>query len=196
MINSQQYINQALINKENGMPSSHDLIDFIKKVEARYDITIFDAIKIERPIHEDVLINVIVDTREDSRPLISELQSQTVLGEIYAECYGEFCSTDIESLEAIVQNKLYSEISDFVSERFLPIWNLQTIHSTFIFFLWNEYDCNRMKNFTEQIEEEINSVFWSKDTFGYLTEFRIKVLFDSKENLDKNFNGSFRAYFE
>ena len=196
MLNSQRYINQALSNKENGIPSSHELIEFIKKVEEKYSITIVDAIKIERPIHEDVLVNIITDTRKDARPLISELQSQTVLREIYKECYDAFCSTDVESLEALIQNKLYSEITDFVSDRFLPIWNLQAFNSNFIFFLWNDYDCDRMKNFTNQIEEEINSVFWSKETFGYLSEFRIKVSFDSKENLDKNFAGSFRAYFD
>ena len=196
MLNSQRYINQALSNKENGIPSSHELIEFINKVEEKYGISIVDAIKIERPIHEDVLVNIITDTRKDSRPLISELQSQIVLREIYKECYDKFCSTDVESLEALVQNKLYSEITDFVSDRFLPVWNLQAFNSTFIFFLWNDYDCHRMKNFADQVEEEINSVFWSKETFGYLSEFRIKVSFDSKENLDKNFGGSFRAYFD
>jgi len=100
------------------------------------------------------------------------------------------------SLEDIVVNKLQTQLNDFISDRFLPIWNLQRMNSTFLFFLWNQYDTDRMRDFTTQIENEVNEYFWLMENHGYITEFRIKVEFDSKENLDKNFNGSFRAYFD
>ena len=195
-MNSHKYISQALSHKKHGISKDHELIEFIKAVELHYNTTILDVIKTERPIHQDILIEIITDKHTDSQPFRTDTNSHNVLKETYQKCYNQICTTDFFSLEDIVLDKLQTELNDFISKRFLPVWNLQLMNTTFLFFLWNQYDADRMKGFTNQIENEVNNYFWSLENHGFMNKFRIKVNFDSKENLDKNFNGNFRAYFD
>ena len=179
-MNSHKYINQALSNHKHGVSKDHELYDYIKEVELYYNTSIVDAVKTERPIHKDVLIEIITDKHTDCQPFRSDTNSHNVLKEIYTKCYNQLCATDFMALEDIVVDKLQADLNNFISLKFLPVWNLQRMGSTFLFFLWNQYDADRMKDFTTQIENEVNEYFWSMENHGYMTKFRINVEFDSK----------------
>ncbi len=192
-----KYIDKALSNKENGISPNHELYEFIRKTELKFNTKILEAVKINRPIHKDVLIKIITEKHSDCQPFRSNNNYENTLRAIYKDCYNDdSCSTDYTSLEDIILLKLEKKLIDFISEKYLPIWSLQRINNTFIFFLWYQDDANRMKKVINEIGNDVNNYFWSMKNYDCISKFRIKIEVDSKENLDSNYNGSFREYFD
>ena len=77
-------------------------------------------------------------------------------------------------------------------------WCIQKHHTASI-FVFGLYDCDTVYN--QQQSEKVQKVYFDLlsgyDEFNYLEKSEsLKVIFDTKENFDKNYNGSWRNYFD
>lgn len=115
--------------------------------------------------------------------------------DIWVDYYYWFSTEYMSLIVSKIQKKL---IEDVLSKYKIKanIWDIHT--GTFGIVVFYDTDFNKMINLQNGISEEIKNEIYSKvkqlDEFDFYKEEYIS--FDSKENLDKNFQGNLYYYFK
>lgn len=103
------------------------------------------------------------------------------------ECVSRACYTFLKT----DADRIISEFSN------IPIWKIDGFYRSLVVFLKTENDIRlRCADGTcERISNRCFDAVKPYDEFGYLSAKSFRLEFDSKENLDKNYNGSFFNYW-
>lgn len=115
---------------------------------------------------------------------------------------GDFhMSYSVFSKVAIVEclNKLKDSGVESLKEKYLPkgIWEIAINHGSIIVFYLTEAErlANEVSGLNDQIRNELTDLARQHDEFGYLDKDSFYFASDSKENLDKNYGGSWHDYY-
>jgi hypothetical protein len=88
------------------------------------------------------------------------------------------------------------EVERVIKVKFSAVWDVFTSFGKLFVFYYSDSDIinNEGNGISKAITEEYFSIVKKNDELNYLTIDNIWLKFDSKENLDKNYNGSFQNY--
>ena len=80
--------------------------------------------------------------------------------------------------------------------KYPAVWKVISIFSSTVVFYYSDSDIvpNEQKGLSEKIVNDYYSVLKKYDDLNYFTRENIQVKFDSKENVDKNYEGSLFYY--
>jgi hypothetical protein len=80
--------------------------------------------------------------------------------------------------------------------KYRAIWQVISMFSSMVVFYYSDSDIalNEQKGMNEKIISDYYSVLKKYDELNYFTRENIQVKFDSKENVDKNYEGSLFYY--
>ena len=98
------------------------------------------------------------------------------------------------ALGQFVKNNANQLTSEFSKAK---VWNISQDFEEIIVFLQTDNDIKNCKanGDTEKIRKRCHELAKNYDEFGYLTNKNFHLRFDSKENLDKNYQGNLFYYF-
>jgi hypothetical protein len=92
--------------------------------------------------------------------------------------------------------KAADEVQQRVKEKFPTVWDIFTEHFGSVVFYYSDLEIaqNESSGITKLITEDYYATLKKNDELGYVTKENIWLEFDSKENLDKNYQGNLFYY--
>jgi hypothetical protein len=92
--------------------------------------------------------------------------------------------------------KAEKEVKDFIKVKYSVVWDVLTMFSNSVIFYYVDSDIatNESKGISEAITNDYFSILKKYDDLNYFRRENICLKFDSKENLDKNYEGNFFYY--
>lgn len=208
---------QILRNKIKLIPIYEELKDWLKE---RFEIIvynfIFEKIKYNNPENRyqlNILLALTNDfnkmlnykNKKDKQEEISqkfyELATKYDYGNIETIkdvwiCYNDFSA----EIKADVNNQTYKHIGKHLEEKYnkYSLWRICTLFTTVTVFFQNEIDVqiNKEKGICEKIRQDYLETLKKHDEFNVYNLNEFVMEFDSKENLDKNYNGNLYYYFK
>jgi hypothetical protein len=92
--------------------------------------------------------------------------------------------------------KAKKEVKESLKDKYSFIWNVISPFSGSVVFYYDNQDVETYKNngISRQITDEYYSILKKYDELNYFTKENICLTFDSKENLDKNYEGNLFYY--
>ena len=83
-----------------------------------------------------------------------------------------------------------------IKSEYPVVWDVYGVFDSLIVFYCsdNEIEENRKSGVTEAIQNRYYEAVKQFDEMNYFTRGKLEIKFDSKENLDKNFDGSLYNY--
>ena len=193
-------------NIKNGV-HNHEFTNLIQWIKSEFDIDVFNVIYDE--VRQDKMprLNFILKNTNDLklfRDKVGILDNSKVTpyfeknhpdSEKY-KTKGVYIIT--ESFENACLTKISQEAEELkqtLSNKHSEIWMIQQMYLNFIVFTYQEDQIKLVK----PLENELHQIFFETlkpyDEFGFLDIRKVNIHFDSKENLDKNYGGSWMRYF-
>lgn len=118
-------------------------------------------------------------------------------GEKYPETVLGFLA--LETIEIIAAyEKADQEIRD-LQKQFPEIWSMtkNSIYWTIFYYTDHQWKDNEANGNTRKLKDAILAALRKHDTFGFVDERSLKyILFDTKQNLDENYQGNMYYYFK
>lgn len=92
--------------------------------------------------------------------------------------------------------KSSNEVKDFIKKKYSVVWDVLTLFSDSVIFYYSNSDIaiNESKGISEAIASDYYEILKKHDELNYFSRENIRIKFDSKENLDKNYQGNFLYY--
>jgi hypothetical protein len=92
--------------------------------------------------------------------------------------------------------KAAKEVKEFVKKKYPVAWDVLAMFSSSVVFYFSDSDIasNENNGTSKAIANDYYSILKKYDELNYFTRENISLKFDSKENLDKNYAGSFYYY--
>lgn len=90
------------------------------------------------------------------------------------------------------------EVRRLVKSKYPTVWDVISMFSRAVVFYYadSEIALNKQSGMSEKIIDDYYSVLRNYDELNYFTRDNLRVRFDSKENLDKNYAGSLAYYIK
>ncbi len=111
-------------------------------------------------------------------------------------CYNDF---SVE-MKTDINNRAYSSIGKQIKEKYAQysLWNIYTAFSSVVVFFYNEkVICRNSENgISNMIRYDYFTALKVLDEFDVYSSDNFVMTFDSKENLDKNYQGNLYYYFK
>lgn len=99
----------------------------------------------------------------------------------------------IEANDAIPEEKIHELKAQIANP---AIWEISRCFDTATFFLFTVKQLNQLTTHVRMEYDKLyNDLARGYDTYGYFARTKIDVAFDSKENFDKNYGGSWFNYY-
>lgn len=88
------------------------------------------------------------------------------------------------------------EVAAQIKRRYPVVWDVISVFSSSVVFYYADTDIgvNENNGISKAIRDTYYSILKKYDEFNYFTEENISLKFDSKENLDKNYQGNLFYY--
>jgi hypothetical protein len=101
-----------------------------------------------------------------------------------------------DEVKITVCQKAAKEAEHVIKEKFSAVWDVFTSFGRSFVFYYSDSDItnNESNGISKAITEEYYSIVKKYDELDYFTIDNLLPKFESKENLDKNYNGSFQNY--
>ena len=92
--------------------------------------------------------------------------------------------------------KAAKEVKNFLKRKYSVVWDVISIFSGSVVFYYSDFDIaiNENNGISKSIANDYYNILKKYDELNYFTREKISIKFDSKENLDKNYAGSFFYY--
>jgi hypothetical protein len=92
--------------------------------------------------------------------------------------------------------KAAEEVKTQIKSKYPVVWNVITMFSGSVVFYYSDADIavNENNGISQAITDIYYSILKKYDEFNYFTRENISLKFDSKENLDKNYQGNLFYY--
>jgi hypothetical protein len=92
--------------------------------------------------------------------------------------------------------KAAKEVEDSLRKKYSVVWDVIPMFSGSVVFYYSDFDIaiNESKGISKLITDDYYAILKKYDELNYFTRDNISLKFDSKENLDKNYAGSFFYY--
>jgi hypothetical protein len=111
-------------------------------------------------------------------------------------CYNDFSS----EIKSEANSAAMREAGPFIKEKYkqYPLWNLYTAFSSVVVFYEKDTDikANSENGLSEMIKKDYFRILKTYDEFSIYNIDNFIMNFDSKENLDKNYEGNLYYYFK
>jgi len=169
-----------------GPPAGRSRLNIILETDADYDSWKTDVVTIRPDVERRVksqftkLAKTEPDTYDTDDVLLT-------LDNFSDECLGRACSTFLKTDADRIAK-------DFVA---VPIWKIDGFSRDLVVFLKTAKDIrlNTDNGTCATISDRCFDAVKPHDEFGYLSDNSFRLKFDSKENLDKNYNGNLFYYW-
>jgi hypothetical protein len=185
-----------------------------------YDYVRIDAPKHEEyPFHR-YRLRIIFNSRKDFEPLIQHKEpaflampdpdiAQQIMNEFGIQTQKhdnvriEYPSrifvvfTDFsDEVKTEANYKAIKIAEDLIEKKYPGVWHVEAEfdHVIVFYFNDNDIDVNLKNGISEKIKSDYYDILKRFDKLGYWTYGEFHVIFDSKENLDKNYEGSLFYY--
>lgn len=92
--------------------------------------------------------------------------------------------------------KVYSKARKLIKKRYSEVWHVEAEFESVVVFYYKDIDItvNDEKGISDKIKMDYYNLLKKYDEFGYYTYENFKMTFDSKENLDNNYEGNLFYY--
>jgi hypothetical protein len=92
--------------------------------------------------------------------------------------------------------KAKKEVQDFIKKNYAVVWDVMAMFSNSVVFYYSDSDIaiNASKGISDAIVSDYYEILKKYDELNCFTRENIHLKFDSKENLDKNYQGNFYYY--
>jgi hypothetical protein len=92
--------------------------------------------------------------------------------------------------------KAADEVQRRIKEKYPMVWDIFTEHFGSVVFYYSDLEIaqNESSGISKLITEDYYTVLKKYDELGYFSKANISLEFDSKENLDKNYQGNLFYY--
>jgi hypothetical protein len=161
-------------------------LNIILETDLDYDSWKTDVVTIRPDVERRVLSRFAKLAQADAKTFDTD-DVLLILDNFSDECLGRACAAFLKSDAGLV-------IRDFAV---IPIWKIDGFSRYLVVFLTKEQDI-RLKTddgTCDRISKRCFDAVKQYDEFDYLSAGTFRLKFDSKENLDKNFNGSLFYYW-
>jgi len=120
-----------------------------------------------------------------------QIASEEQLDDLFV-AYNDFS----EEAKTVANWKAIDSFKWLVKFRYRAVWRVIAIFSSTVVFYYTDADIplNEQKGLNQRIVDDYYAVLKKFDTLNYYTRENIQVKFDSKENVDKNYEGSLFYY--
>jgi hypothetical protein len=88
------------------------------------------------------------------------------------------------------------EAKDSITSKYPMVWHIEAIFSSSVVFYYSDDEISRNEKagISQKIVDDYYSILKKYDELNYFTPENLAIKFDSKENLDKNYQGSLFNY--
>lgn len=211
--NLYQETKEIALGKREIRPLLQELADWFMQ---SYSIAIlnYHFSKLEGPGELRHRLYVIVKTNSDYQRVRTSYGYNAVVQQQAAECFRKLSKKYHSGDEAKLANlfvafndfeeeaktnanwKANDEVSTQITGAYTDVWKVISVFSRTVVFYYADADVTAYKRngISQEIKELYYSILKNYDTLNYYTRENIVLPFDSKENLDKNYEGSLFYY--
>jgi hypothetical protein len=173
----------------------------------------FDTIRISK--RNRFRLSIIVDNKNDYEKMVpDELQNNEIIENLVAVEFKSLTQKHGFPIDKRVKNifivfydfsiEVMTKANERVVEGFRKqikaehpsVWEIYEAFDSLVvfYYLGNQVEENRRNGISETIRDSYYEAVKQFDEMNYFTRKNIEITFDSKENLDKNFEGNFYYY--
>ena len=193
------------------------LLEFSDWFKSKYSVKVLNIqfSKLEGPKEDRFKLNVIIENTVDYQKMYvglfqtnEEYQGQIALefGKLALK-YSFADKSQLENLCVIYNDfsdeakveanwKAAKEVKTQIKSKYLVVWDVISMFSSSVVFYYSDADieANENNGTSKTITDTYYSILKKHDELGYFSRDNISLKFDSKENLDKNYQGNLFYY--